>query len=96
MSELCEWNPRTNRPATFENGQHTGCQNEATMSVGMVSNWHLCTSCAELPPFRRMTARVPLRQQAQRPDEEDRRSDERVAAGADDSLTPKVIQHDPS
>jgi hypothetical protein len=61
MTELCEWNPGANKPATIENGQHTGCQNEATLSVGKASNWHLCSSCAQLPPFRRLTARQHLR-----------------------------------
>lgn len=60
MGELCEWNPATNEPALFGDGEHIGCCNEATISVGRVKNWHLCSSCAELPHFRRMTVRVPI------------------------------------
>jgi hypothetical protein len=58
--ELCEWAPKFNEPAKIDAGMHLGCQNEATLSVGRGKNWHLCASCAELPRFKRMTARTPL------------------------------------
>lgn len=61
MPELCEWNPVADEPAVLDGKQHIGCANEATLSVGRVHNWHLCSSCADLPKFKRMTKRTPLR-----------------------------------
>ncbi len=57
--EMCEWWPEKDRPATGAGDE--GCRNESTVSVGKATNWHLCDSCAALPRFKRLTARVPLR-----------------------------------
>lgn len=64
MTELCEWNPKDDRPAVYvdrKTGATDGCQNEAELSVGVKENWHICASCAALPRFKRMTRRVSLR-----------------------------------
>lgn len=60
--ELCEWNPEKNESALIEmhGFPKDGCQNEATLSVGIGTNWHLCESCAALPVFSRLRRRVPL------------------------------------
>jgi len=60
MSDKCEWNPVLDEPAMVRNGEHVGCQNDATISVGYEDNWHLCESCAALPRFRRKTRRIAL------------------------------------
>lgn len=51
--ELCEWWPDRDEPAV----PGEGCADEATLSVGVSKNWHLCDSCADLPRFRRMSRR---------------------------------------
>jgi hypothetical protein len=64
--ELCEWNPLRDEPAAEQrlNGEtlRWGCDNLATLSVGLSNNWHLCESCAALPRFMRLRRREPLRQ----------------------------------
>jgi hypothetical protein len=55
VTELCEWNPTKNEPATgFD-----GCENEAVIRAGtsVPNNWHLCEACAALPRFKRLKKR---------------------------------------
>jgi hypothetical protein len=53
MTSVCEWNPKTNQPATLEDEFH----DMAALVVGAFENWHLCTSCAALPRFKRFSKR---------------------------------------
>ena len=54
----CEWDPARSEPRAGEDG----CLNQAMLSVGTGKrNIHLCYSCAELPNFKRLTSRTPLR-----------------------------------
>jgi len=49
-SNLCEWSPLENAPASID----SGCINQATVSVGRGrNNFHVCASCAVLPRFNR-------------------------------------------
>ncbi len=59
--ELCEWDPEFSRPAYRVGNIDFGCQNEATISVGVNGKWHLCDECADRPEFRRFRVRAPLR-----------------------------------
>lgn len=72
---LCEWDPEKNAPAveqrsiaisggmsTYSDGWEriSGCQREATLSVGANGEWHLCEKCAALPAFKRYRNRAPV------------------------------------
>lgn len=57
VSGYCEWDPKANGPAL----SGSGCENQATLSVGGDKNWHLCDDCAALPVFKRLRRRKPLR-----------------------------------
>lgn len=54
-TEQCEWWPEKAGPALAGEG---GCSNSATLTVGSAGTWHLCTSCADLPRFKRMKRRI--------------------------------------
>ena len=53
----CEWNPRTNEPATSDDG----CHEEARWSIGSNGQWHLCDNCQKLPQFKRFSVRKKLK-----------------------------------
>lgn len=53
IRERCEWNPRVDRPAQTPPAEGD-CENNATLSVGVVDNWHLCKPCSDRPVFARM------------------------------------------
>ncbi len=61
--EMCDWWPEQNKPAEGIPGpgatwrSRSGCPNQATLSVGVSNNGHLCGSCADLPRFKRMKRR---------------------------------------
>lgn len=46
----CEWNPGTQRGAT-DPASEGDCPNDAKVSLGATARWHLCETCASLPPF---------------------------------------------
>ena len=50
---LCEWNPVHNTWA-ISPSEPGDCQNLAEVSVGphVGETWHVCTTCAELQPFK--------------------------------------------
>lgn len=65
MHHLCEWDPVREAPSDYidcgDTVEHRGCDNSATLSVGVRKNWHLCESCAAKPRFKRYRKRVSLR-----------------------------------
>ena len=62
MTELCEWNPERDEPATEVKSTHQrwGCIRPAIWAVGSANKWHLCDYCAALPRFKRLRKRIPL------------------------------------
>lgn len=59
LKERCEFNPATGEASLTH---HSGCPNEATLSVGANGQWHVCASCAEHPALKkRFKVRKPLR-----------------------------------
>lgn len=67
----CEYDPEKKAPATAilnSNGFGgvdlewlSGCENEATISLGSDGKWHLCDSCAALPEFKKYRKRTALK-----------------------------------
>ncbi|MGI9492181.1 MAG: hypothetical protein ACR2QF_07270 [Geminicoccaceae bacterium] len=54
--DFCEWEPRWNRAADFDDG----CTNQAVWLVGSNGQWRLCDSCASLPKFKAFRKRTKI------------------------------------
>lgn len=68
MAEPCDYNP-LRKEAGYGGKVEGDCPNEATVSLGVKPNWHLCESCASLPAFKRFRRRAPLRRAQPQPAE---------------------------